>query len=385
MSDFAAPSSTATPVTAPTKKTTRRRALSDPHRVTLQDIARELGLPVMTVSRALSTKRGEVSEKTRFTVAAAAERLGYRPNLIAQAMQTGRTRNIGVVVMPAGDFGSRLFAGIHDTLVASEYLPLVHYHHHEDESVGIRITEQQVLHRLLDRQIDGVILFPYDVPSNNRYIQELTRRRRPLVVLDNFIPGLKTDFVGTDEQIGGRLVAEHLLLLGHRRVGYVAGNQAIPIWAERRQAFERAFRALGGHVSVAETELANPSGYIAATRRLLAAAQRPTALVCAADYYAPSVYTACRMLDARIPEDVSVVGYADLELAGSLHPPLTTVRQDPRAIGAAAARLMIQRCTNGFDTDHPVHLRLKPELVVRASTAGPITPSTQFPTAKSID
>ena len=357
--------------------------LSDPHRVTLQDIGRELGLPVMTVSRALSTKRGEVSEQTRLTVAAAAERLGYRPNLIAQAMQTGRTRNIGVVVMPAGDFGSRLFAGIHDTLAASEYLPLVHYHHHEDDSVGIRITEQQVLHRLLDRQIDGVILFPYDVAGNDRYIQELTRRRRPLVVIDNFIPGLTTDFVGTDEQIGGRLVAEHLFSLGHQRVGYVAGNNAIPIWAERRQAFERAFIALGGCVESAEAHVANPSGYITATRRLLAASPRPTALVCAADHYAPSVYSACKMLGARIPEDVSVVGYADLELAAALQPPLTTVRQDPRAIGVAAARLMIERCTNGFSADHPMQLRLKPELVVRASTTSPFASPTPLPLAES--
>lgn len=359
--------------------TTRRRAHGDPHRVTLKDIAAEVGLPIMTVSRSLRNKPGEVSEKTRLKVVEVAQRLGYRPNLIAQAMQTGRSWNIGVVVMPMGDFGSRLFGGIHDTLVAGGYLSLVHYHHYEADPATIRDSEQQVIHRLLDRQVDGVILFPYDISCNDQYFEELTKRRKPLVILDNFMPDLKSDFVGTDERIGGRLIAEHLLSLGHQRVGYVAGNQAIHVWAERRQAFEQAFQALGGQISVAEIQRENPSEFIGAGRRLLGVTPRPTAIVCGADYFAPHVYTACRMLELRIPEEVSVIGYADLDMAKSLQPPLTTVRQDPHAIGVAAAKLMIRRCEAQWGVAEPIHLRLEPEFVIRASTASPWRPDLTVP------
>lgn len=342
---------------------------TDAGRVTLKQIAAEVGLPIMTVSRALRNLPGKVSAETRQKVLAVAERLRYRPNLLVRAMQTGRSHNIGVVVPPVGDFWSRLVCGIHDELAIAGWLPILHWQRSGWGAKGTKEEELQVIHHLLDRRVDGVILFPSDVWVSDLHFDEVWKRNIPLVTVDHFMPRTRADFVGTDDEAGSRLAAEHLLALGHRHVAQLAGNRRFTTYADRAQSFEKTIAAAGSRCITMEVADDDAAGAMGAARRLLEAKQRPTAVFCANDYFAQHVYAACAGLGLRIPEDVAIVGFADVDFARRLTPPLTTVRQDPYGIGQDAARAVLRRC-NGEAGD-PCRIRRMPELIVRASTAPP--------------
>lgn len=344
-------------------------------RVTLAQIATEVGLPVMSVSRALNGRPGVVSEERRTRILSVAKRLGYRPNLVVRAMQTGRSHTIGVSVPPIGDFGSRIVCGIHQVLSAAGHLPLLHWRtldpHAEQEQV--QRAELDVVHALLDHRVDGVILFPADDWVLDLHFRELHRRGVPLVTVDRQLQQVAADFVGTDDRLGARLAAEHLLALGHRHVAQLAGDARYGTYADRRSAFAETMRAAGGTCLTLDKSPNNDlADTILQTNRLLDTTPRPTAIFLAHDHLAAGVIAAASARGLQVPRDVSVIGFADLAHAALLQPPLTTVRQDPEAIGRRAAEVLLRRL-QGPATDDVVRLRLPPELIVRASTAAPAT------------
>jgi LacI family transcriptional regulator len=337
----------------------------------LAQIAAEVELPVMAVSRALNGRPGMVSEERRVRILAVAKRLGYRPNLMARAIQTGRSHIIGVSVPPIGDFGSRMVCGIHEVLVVSDHLPLLHWRTPDPSAdpERIRSAELAVVNALLDYRVDGVILFPADDWVLDLHFRELHRRGVPLVTVDRQLQQVAADFVGTDDRYGARLAAEHLLALGHRQVAQLAGAMSYGTYADRSDAFEETIRSAGGTcVTLEKPALSELAGTIFQTNRLLDSRPRPSAVFLAHDHLASGVFAAAAARGLQIPRDLSVIGFADLAHAALLHPPLTTVRQDTEAIGRRAADLVLRRCL-GQEIGEPVRLRLVPELIVRASTA----------------
>jgi LacI family transcriptional regulator len=354
----------------------RARTPAPTGRVTLKQIADEVDLPVMAVSRALHGKPGTISQERRERILMVAERLGYRPNLVVRAMQTGRSRTIGVCVSPQGDFGARMVCGIHQELATSGHLPLLHWRTEPDlgDADRIRQSELAVINALLDHRVDGVILFPADDWVLDLHFQELQRRQVPLVVVDRQLKHVTTDFVGTDDRLGARLAAEHLLARGHRHVAQLAGDGRYGTYADRRSAFEDTMRAAGGTcVTVDKPPLNELAETIRLTNHLLDAKPRPTAIFLAQDHLAAGVYAAAQARGLRMPQDLSVVGFADLTHAALMQPPLTTVRQDPEAIGRQAATILLRRLQGVADAQ-AAHVRLPPELIVRASTASPGQP-----------
>ncbi len=314
-----------------------------------------------------------VSAVRRERIIAVAERLGYRPNLVARAMQTGRSHLIGVAVPPIGDFGSRMVCGIHEVLVATGHLPLLHWRapDHSAAADQVRSAELAVVNALLDRRVDGVILFPADDWVLDLHFRELHRRGVPLVTVDRLLHQVAADFAGTDDRLGARLAAEHVLALGHRHVAQLAGAVRYGTYADRRNAFEETIRSAGGTcVTMEKPVLGELADTIRQTNRLLDAQPRPSAVFLAHDHLAEGVYATAAARGLQIPRDLSVVGFADLAHAALMHPPLTTVRQDPESIGRRAADLVLRRCL-GQEIGEPVRLRLVPELIVRGSTAMP--------------
>lgn len=331
---------------------------------TIRQIADELGVSMMTVSRAL-TGRGRVSEATRQRVRAVADRLKYRPNRLVQAIKQGRSRTVGVMVPIATSFSAAVVQGIHDALAAHRYLPILHFH-----GAGPQATrdeaELEYLHRLLDQRVDGIIFWPSDETVSQVYLHEVWDRGVPLVAVDRHLPLTNADFSGTDDEAGGRMAAAHLLALGHRRLAHIGGEPWVSTYSERRRGFEAAIAAEAG-VSYATGECADcQCGEIAT--RMLAAADRPTAIFLPSDRMAPHVYAAAETLGLRIGSDVAVVGFADLAETAWLRPRLTTVRQDAHRIGAEAARLVLDRIEGRAAGDGPHSVRVVPDLVVREST-----------------
>ena len=363
-----------------------RPSLPRKSRTTIGEIAAELGISKMTVSRALRGE-GSVAPDTLASVQRVARRLKYRPNRLMRAVHTGRSRTVGVMVDPWNSFHSGVLGGIHRTLSARDYLPILHYpHYFPSQELGtIDRTELEHLHRLLDQRVDGIIFWPSDETIPDLYLREVWERGVPLVAVDRHMPATHADFSGTDDAAGATLVAEHLLGLGHRRLAFI-GAAKISTYADRRQAFTKRVAACPGAVCQVGMCQGRPtltkhagawsggervpthSDSLEVARDLLQKDIRPTAIFCANDWMALGVYAAASEAGLEIGRDLSVVGFADLREASMLTPALTTVRQDAEVIGAKAAELLLARIEGRATSSQPREVRQRPELVEREST-----------------
>lgn len=334
-------------------------------RANLRGLAEELGVSAMTVSRALNG-HPNVSQATRDRVLEAAERTGYRPNRLARGVLTGRSGTIGVMVSPIKPFEAHVVLGIHDALVEQGYLPLLHFH-----SLGPNAerdtAELDYIHRLLDYRVEGLIFWPSDETIPDIYLTEVWERNVPLVAIDRHLPETRADFSGTDDVAAGRLAAEHLIALGHRRLAHVGGEPNVSTYGDRRKGFESAVR---DHGLTSVTVACRHDDGFDATLGLLTEENRPTAIFAASDVIALGVYRATAAAGLTVGRDLSVVGCADLPFARDLAPPLTTIRQNPYEIGRQAVRLLLQRLAGELPPS-PQSSRLVPQLLVRSSSREP--------------
>jgi LacI family transcriptional regulator len=317
----------------------------------------------MTVSRALNG-HDNVAATTRTRVLRAARRLKYRPNRLAKAVLRGRSGTVGVMISPLKPFQSRVVHGIHDALVARGSLPILHFHDAGPEA-DRDVAELDYIHRLLDQRVDGLIFWPSDETVSDVYLEEVWQRKVPLVAVDRHLPQTRADFSGTDDEAGGRMAAEHLLSLGHRRFAHVGGEPWVSTYADRRTGFERAVALGGGN---ARTVSCSQCDCFEAVRDLLGSRMRPTAIFTASDLMASGVYAAAQAVGIEVGRDLAVVGFADLSEARNLMPGLTTLRQNPYEIGRQAARLVMDRIEGTTSADRPQSVRLAPALIVRESS-----------------
>jgi DNA-binding LacI/PurR family transcriptional regulator len=331
---------------------------------TITDVARVAGVSVATVSRAL---RGldRVSPETRRRVLEVAEELHYVASPTATSLASGRTR-VAAVVAP---FLTRWFFA---TLVSAIEKTLRAQGHHvilfdlEDETYDHRLPLTQ---NMLWKRVDGVITL--NVPMTPEEVELVDRLGLPLVAIGAPVPGRSC--VRIDDAQAMRTAVEHLISLGHEKIGYIGsvpGNVAhIQTPQDRLNAF-RATMAEAGLPCVEKWVLGSDWTAEAAAHdsaRLLCEEDRPTAIVAASDEMAIGVRESARRLGLRVPEDLSVIGIDDYTLSGVLG--LTTVRQDVAGQGTAAARLLLRALTEGDDSAEQIVLPT--ELVVRESTGPP--------------
>jgi LacI family transcriptional regulator len=205
------------------------------------------------------------------------------------------------------------------------------------------------------------------------HFREIWQRHIPLVTVDRETT-THADHVGTDEELGGRLVAEHLLSLGHKHVAHLTFPSRTGSVFRRGTSFTKTMEEAGGKVEIIT---GRTEGLDAPLREFFArTAQggRPTAIFTATDVMAMKVYSVATSLGIRIPQELSVVGYADFPFAVDLVPPLTTVRQDPYQMGRLSAKTLLDRVFDRAKLDAPQRIHLAPELIVRKST-GPANKS----------
>ncbi len=325
---------------------------------------------MMTVSRALRGS-SEVSVDTRAKILEIADRLNYTPNMLVTGIRTGKTQTIGVMMPVTSEFYGRVIAGVHDQLAEQNYAMILSntaVHVSKDGTV-----DQQHLQRLVERRVDGIIFRPSDDGATDSHFEEIRKRTIPLVVIDRFLPKAHCDFVGTDDYMGGTLAAHHLLQLGHRHMAHLAGPDFVSTARRRRRGFEDTVKDAGAECM----EIALQGFHdIEGVTTLLKQKKLPTAVFCANDDTAADLCRIARKMGIRIPEDISVVGFADLAIATQLDPHLTTIRQHPEEIGRRAARLILDNLGhNGQERKRSYeNVQLAPELVVRDSTCPVSTP-----------
>ncbi|MEO5712646.1 MAG: LacI family DNA-binding transcriptional regulator [Luteolibacter sp.] len=344
------------------------KSQSDRRAVSQSAIAREAGVARTTVSLALRGGEG-LSTETVDRVMEAATRLGYRPNNLVHAIRSGRTRMIGVMVPPNDSFWSDVLHGIHDGLIARNYVPLALWSEHR-ELQSEENSELRQIERLIDWRVDGAILWPWFANLYRTHITELKKRDLPLVTIDSMLPdSFHADAVLSDEAMGAEAIARHLLELGHREILHFAGPSAETWSRDRRACFTEALRNAPG-VKLHSVELPFTQPRQAQIRETLQQLRGVTAVFCATDELAEEVYEIAAELGRRLPEELSVVGYGNLDFGSRLSPPLTTVRHRPYRMGTAAANLVIDRI-EAAEPVSPRIQRLPVEFMQRSSTAPP--------------
>lgn len=336
-------------------------------RPTIYDVARLAGVSTATVSRALNGT-GQIAPATRRAIEEAVERLGYRANSVARSLVTKSTQTIALLLPDiTNPFYAALVGGVQEYTLAHGYTMLL------CTTEGDAAREEQYLSLLRAQQVDGALVDGLRLPPDR--IARFVRDGFPIVCLDRDVASDSVPLVQVDNRLGGRLATEHLLGLGHVRIGHVTGDPELGISGERRAGYQEALAAAGIPAEarfVAGGRFTEESGY-EGTRALLAGAPDLTAVFVANDLSALGALRAIAESGRHVPADVSVVGFDDLRLAPFTVPPLTTIRQ-PAAEIARLATAILLGLGRGETVAETRHL-LRPTLVVRASTAPPVDSS----------
>lgn len=339
-----------------------------------RDLAREAGVSQSTVSRYLNNDP-RVSKRARRAIETAMNTLGYTPNAAARTLITGRSRLIGLVVSNiTNPFYPEVIEAVVATAAERGYNVVLC---NTQESPQLQMS---YLDLLVAHQVDGAILTSMMLDVDQDTVERLLKRT-PLVQVNRTAPDLQTDTVQLDNVRAGTLAAKHLLDLGHRRVGYVGGNQSTSTDVNRFEGFTRALDTAGVAVDaslVRHGQFTRDSGYTL-TKEILAEPTAPTALVCGDDEVAMGAIDAVMDQGLRVPEDVAVVGFDDVPYA-SLRPiGLTTIRQPAAEMGRRAVELLIERI-DAKTPREPIDILLRPKLVVRR-TCGADAAAAEAPTA----
>ncbi|WP_426164821.1 LacI family DNA-binding transcriptional regulator [Sandarakinorhabdus sp. DWP1-3-1] len=329
-------------------------------RSTIKEVSAAAGVSVTTVSRVLNNEP-YVKPETRRRVEAAIAKLEFRPSVAARALAGQRSFQIALLYdNPSPYYIYSIQTGARAHCVERGFR--VFFQECDITAPGLAT---EIAGLIAETHLDGVILSP-PVSDSPIVIELLQRSKLPFV---RIAPGADLDispYVFINDEAAAEEVADHLVGLGHRRIGFIIGH---PDHVSSRQRLTGFRRALARH-DIAEDPTMIRQGYFdfdsghRAGREMLAAAERPTAIFASNDDMAAGVLAAAHELGLPVPGDIAIAGFDDTDLARLVWPPLTTIRQPTRALAYAAAKMLI-------DAVEPGGQQLGHELIVRASTMGP--------------
>lgn len=334
-----------------------------PRKVRLKDVAKQLGLSPATVSLVLnrSPVADSIPERTQKRVFAAAEELGYRPNLLARSLRSQRSFSIGVIVPEISEgYAAGVMRGVEHRLSESGYFYLLASHRRRQDLL------EQYLSVLTDRSVEGFIL----LASRLERPPEL-----PTVIVSGRLEMRGVTNIVIDHDSAAQLALDHLSQLGHRRIAALRGVPDNADAEDRWRAIDDAADRLGlGIPTELVVEVAGSDygggfykeGYRAG-QELLATGKSFSALFAFNDISAIGAIRAFLEAGLKVPEDVSVIGFDDIESAAFHNPGLTTVRQPLRQMGELAGRTLLDRIEGG--ADGPALINVEPALIVRETTA----------------
>lgn len=328
----------------------------------MKDIARDLGVSLMTVSKALRS-HSDISEQTRKRVVKRARELDYRPNWIARSLVTRRTYLVGLIIP---DLMHSFFAEVAKG-IARKFEPLA-YQVVISNSEENADTEARQLELLLDRKVDGLIVASAQSNGRGQLFRTLGQRGVPYVLIDRMPDGLEAHFVGVKDEEIGLLATTHLIEQGCRRIAHIRGP-AIPTSVGRLKGYRRALtrhRLDAGPEYVVSGQYNDSVGH-EAMRQLLRLAQPPDGVFCYNDPVAAGAIKAVLESGLRVPQDVAIIGAGNVHYSDLLRVPLSTVDQGSSVIGQTAAELLI-RCMESKKPLPPERILIPPQLVVRESS-----------------
>lgn len=339
--------------------------------LTIKDIARECGVSANTVSSVLNNKPGEASEKTRARVLEAMHRLNYRPNAAARRMVGKRMNTIGIAdrysdTSVSDPYKSQILEPlVHEA--RSRCWDILYYSGHSSQNLAGGFPA------FLDGRSDGLLCFTGSIADGE--VEVIVRSGLPVVFVGEVHGNRGGSVIDVDNEAGARLAVDHLIQLGHTRIGMmqgigIAGNQ------ERVDGWRKSLEESGMPVDdslLCESLAWEEDGYLKGVGLLSRQpSERPTAIFCFNDILAFGVLRAAATCGLRVPDDISIVGFDDVINSALTVPPLTTVRQPLAWIGQRAVEILIAIIEGKIPRNH--REIVAPELIIRASTAAPSQP-----------
>lgn len=330
--------------------------------VRMKDIAEDLGVSLMTVSKALRN-HSDISEKTRDRVLKRMRELNYQPDWIARSMVTGRTYLVGLVLPDLmHSFFAEVAKGVARKLQPRGYQVVIS---DTEEDGGI---ERRQVGVLVNRKVDGLIIASAQHNGRLELFQMLERNKIPYVLIDRILPGTQANFVGVKDDDLGALATEHLIAQGCQRIAHIRGP-AVATGTGRLRGYRRALARHGMTARpqhIASGEYGDNTGY-EAMQQLLRTSPRPDGVFCYNDPVAAGAIKAILEARLRVPKDIAVIGAGNVHYSDLLRVPLSTVDQSSSTIGETAADLLLQAMESKKPAA-PQRIFIPPRLVVRDSS-----------------
>ncbi len=332
-------------------------------KVNIKDIAKIANVSHTTVSRALNDK-SRIRKETKEKILSIARELGYRPNFIAKSLVLRRTKTLGLVITNiANPFYTELAQGIEKTATRFGY-NIILCSTQSDIS-----TEKQHIEMLRSKGVDGIIFSSAHMEDPN--IVALAEEEFPIALVNRrtYHPVVKekVDYVGVDNILGGFLAVEHLIRLGHKRIGMIGGSAESSVGIERIEGGKKALQTYGLEQKseyLLEGNFLKRSGYEKG-KQFLKMVEIPTAIFVANDYMALGVYQALLEEGVRIPEDIALIGFNDIEFSSIQGIELTTIGQKKFEMGAVVVEMLVERIEKGNGRGPAKEVLLMPELIIR--------------------
>ncbi len=327
---------------------------------TIREVAQAAGVSYATVSHVLNNTRF-VSPETRERVVAAMNELDYRPNALARSLRSGKTNTLGLILPDSSNpFFAEIGRSIEDAAFELGYNLFL------CNTEGDVERERVYVDALSKKQVDGIIFVAAGDQVDS--LNSLLSQEMPVIMIDRDLPNIEVDAVLTDNQHGGYLATRHLIELGHRRIACIRGPSSVTPSGERvvgyRQALEEAGIAYDESLVIRGDY--HPDSAVRATYHLLDLDEPPTAIFALNDLMAVGVLHAAAKAGCRVPQELAVIGYDDIELASFTTPSLSTIAQPKSAIGYQTAHILAKRIADG--NNPPCRTILSPKLIMRGST-----------------
>jgi len=330
----------------------------------MDDLARYCGVSITTVSRALRNK-GEISKETREKILAAAKELNYMPNVPARILAGGHSNTVGLIVADnSNPFYAELIHGAED--LAKDYgYGVILYNTNEDDKLELKGHQM-----LLENRVDGLLVT--SIISGKQPLIELNKKEIPFVLLNRYLEDFSTDWVRSNNELGAYQITCHLCSKGHKRILHITGNESISSVRERQTGYDKALKENGCEYDpnlIYRCDLNLESGYKCTLKAFRELAPAPTAIFAYSDLIAIGALKALHELGMKVPADVALAGYDNIEYSPFIEPPLTTVDQFAYEIGSEGMKILIEKINLPEGEEwKPKQIILDPELCVRDSS-----------------
>ncbi|MGB2874775.1 MAG: LacI family DNA-binding transcriptional regulator [Gaiellaceae bacterium] len=307
--------------------------------VTIKDVARVSGVSAMTVSRVIN-QSARVRPDTRRRVEDAIADLGYVPSRLARGLSRQRTGTLAVIVPDvANPFFTMVVRAAEDVARRGGYRVIL------CDTRGDLSIERDVVEELIAHRVEGIVIAPVDNRSSS-HLRRLENFGVPVVLVDRTFPDFECDAVLGDSVGGAQQLVEHLISLGHRRIGLIVETEAVSTARDRRRGYETALATAGIPLDpalVAVDTAVDPAGGYAGMGRLLELEDRPTAVFAVNNLVALGAIEAVRDAGLEVPDDVALVCFEDIEYASRLYPFLTALEQPAGTFGTLATQILLER------------------------------------------